>query len=175
MRPVYLLGSIILLSFTLMVNEAASGGLPEAGASAPAFELPDITGKKVALSEFKGKVVLLNFWATWCSSCRAEMPSLNRLYGAFKNRGFIVLAVTLDRREEPVLSFIAENSVLFPVLMDKDKEVSFDQYAVLALPASFLIDRNGLVAERFPGVREWDSPAVKGKISKLLKKGEKND
>ena len=175
MRSVYLLSAILALSFTLLANDAASANLSEAGTSAPAFELLDMTGKKVTLSEFKGSVVLLNFWATWCGSCKAEMFSLNKLYVTFKNQGFVVLAVTLDRFEKPVLSFVAEHALLFPVLMDKDKEVSFDLYAVLALPTSFLIDRNGAVAEKLIGEREWDSPEIKDTISKLLKKGRNHD
>jgi peroxiredoxin len=132
------------------------------------FTLPDINGKKVNLSEFRGKVVLLNFWATWCGPCRAEMPSLNNLYNEFKDKGFVVLAVSVDASEKPVKSFEKELKLSFPVLMDKNKAVSFDEYGVLGLPTTFLIDKNGVMIEKIMGEREWDSPQMKEKILKLL-------
>lgn len=132
------------------------------------FTLPDINGKKVSFSEFKGMVVVLNFWATWCGPCRAEMPSLNNLYNEYKDKGFVVLAVSVDTSEKPVKSFAREHKLAFPILMDKDKAVSFDEYAVLGLPTTFLIDKNGVVIEKIMGEREWDSPQMKEKILKLL-------
>ncbi len=137
---------------------------------APIFELPDINGKKVSLADFKGKVVLINFWATWCGPCKAEMPSLNNLYAAFKNEGFVVLAVSLDPSEKPVRSFVAEKGLAFPVLMDPEKEVYFDLYAAFAMPTSFLIDRKGMIAEKFIGERVWDSPEIKDKVVRVLRK-----
>lgn len=132
------------------------------------FTLPDINGKKVSFSEFKGMVVVLNFWATWCGPCRAEMPSLNNLYNEYKDKGFVVLAVSVDTSEKPVKSFAREHKLAFPILMDKDKAVSFDEYTVLGLPTTFLIDKNGVVIEKIMGEREWDSPQMKEKILKLL-------
>lgn len=138
------------------------------GEKAADFTLPDINGKKVSFSEFKGKVVVLNFWATWCGPCRAEMPSLNNLYNEYKDKGLVVLAVSVDASEKPVKSFARELKLTFPVLMDKDKAVSFDEYAALGLPTTFLIDKNGIVIEKIMGEREWDSPQMKEKILKLL-------
>jgi peroxiredoxin len=161
---------IVLLSLALATQEAASKDSSEAAKSAPAFELKDTAGTNVSLSEFKGKIVLLNFWATWCSACRAEMPGLNRLYTEFNSRGFVVLAVTIDHSEKLVRKFIAEKAINFPVLMDPEKEVSFDQYAVLTLPVSFLIDRNGVILEKLIGERDWESAEIKDKIARALKK-----
>lgn len=145
-----------------------SNPVSAAQTSAPDFALNDITGKKVNLSEFRGKVVLLNFWATWCGPCKAEMPSLNNLYNEYKDKGFVVLAVSVDTSEKPVKSFAREHKLAFPVLLDKDKAVSFDEYAVLGLPTTFLIDKTGIVIEKIIGEREWDSPQMKEKILKLL-------
>lgn len=163
---------IITIVFAFFASEA-KGTAPvgishEIGRPAPDFELKDINGKKVKLSEFRGKVVLLNFWATWCGPCKAEMPSLNSLYGALKDKGFVILAISVDASEKPVKSFISEKNITFPVLMDKDKEVSFDQYGVIGIPITFLMDKNGVVVEKFIGETEWDSPDIKNKVLKLL-------
>jgi peroxiredoxin len=135
---------------------------------APDFTLNDIYGKRITLSEFRGNVVLLNFWATWCVPCRLEMPSLNNLYHEFKDKGLNILGISVDISEKPVRSFISEKRIIFPVLMDKDKEVYFDRYAALGLPVTFLIDRKGMIVERIIGEKDWGSPEMRGKILKLL-------
>ena len=173
MKPVHLL--LILLFFTLFVREGICLDTAlQRGKLAPAFELPEINGNKISLSDYKGKVILINFWATYCGPCKAEMPSLNNLFVAFKNNGFIVLAISVDPAEKPVQSFLKDKKITFPVLMDKDQEVYFDQYGVLGLPTSFLIDRDGIVREVIRGEREWDAPDMKEKVGKLLmrKKGD---
>lgn len=147
---------------------AISNPVCAAQGTAPDFTLNDINGEKVNLSEFRGKVVLLNFWATWCGPCRAEMPSLNNLYNEFKDKGLVVLAVSVDTSEKPVRSFIKDLKLSFPVLMDKNKAVSFDEYGVFGLPTTFLINKNGMITEKIMGEREWDSPQMKEKISRLL-------
>lgn len=162
---------LLLLSLTLAgTQEAAAEDSSAAVKNAPAFELRDTAGTNMSLSDFKGKIILLNFWATWCSACRAEMPGLNRLHTEFNSQGFVVLAVTIDKSEKLVRKFIAEKAIKFSVLMDPEKEVSFDQYAVMALPVSFIIDRNGVIVEQFIGERDWESAEIKDKIAKLLKK-----
>ncbi len=166
---------LVLLISTIIVREAAClDTAPQVGKLAPSFELPDVNGKKVTLSEYKGKVILINFWATWCVPCKAEMPSLNNLFLAFKNDGFIVLSISVDSSEKPVQSFLKDKAISFPVLMDKEQEVYFDLYGVLGLPTSFLIDRDGIVREKIRGEREWDARDMKEKIGRFFtnKKGE---
>ncbi len=171
MRRIFTLLMFFLIFSPLFLAQhaALAESAEESLKPAPVFTLSDINGKKVSLSDFKGKVVLLNFWATWCGPCTAEMPSLNNLYSAFKNEGFVVLAVSIDPSEGPVRSFVSEKGILFPVLMDPDKEAYFDQYAIFALPTSFLIDRKGMIVEKIIGDRAWDSPDMKNKIVDLLK------
>jgi peroxiredoxin len=168
MRALYLALSLLFTAAALPAQAANAGDLSHIGESAPPFELQDVNGKLRSLSEFKGNVVLLNFWATWCSSCKTELDPLNNLYRALKKDGFVVLAVSLDRSEKPVRTLLAGKNIAFPVVMDKDKEVAFDQYAVLALPVSILIDRNGVIAERLIGERQWDSPEMEQKVRTLL-------
>ena len=169
-----ILSLFVFLFLTLSVREAVClDAAPQIGKLAPPFTLADVNGKKVALSEYKGKVILINFWATFCAPCKAEMPSLNNLFLAFKNDGFIVLAISTDDSEKPVQSFMKEKAIAFPVLMDKDQEVYFDQYGVLGLPTSFLIDREGIITDKIRGEREWDTPEMKEKIGTLLSKNKK--
>jgi peroxiredoxin len=136
---------------------------------APDFTLNDICGKKVTLSQFRGKVVILNFWSIWCGPCLAEMPSLNKLYLEFKDKGLIVIAVAEDPAEKPVKSYIQEKGLAFPILMDKERKVYF-KYSLFGIPVTFLIDKKGVIIEKFIGERDWSSPQMKGKISNLLKK-----
>jgi peroxiredoxin len=93
---------------------------------------------------------------------------MNALYEALKDKGFLVLAVSIDTSVKPVKSFISGKKLRFPVLLDKDKEVFFDSYAALGLPTSFLIDRNGIIVEKVVGPKEWGAPDVKDKILRLL-------
>lgn len=157
-----------LLALVVLFSVSTGLASASAGASAPDFTLPDLNGKKVTLSTFKGKVVVLNFWSTWCTFCKEEMPSLNTLYLKLKDKGFVVLAVSIDPSEKPVRAFITEKRLNFNVLMDKDKEVYFDSYAVMGLPTSFLIDRNGLIVDKFLGEVDWASPQIQEKILKAL-------
>ena len=131
------------------------------------FTLKDLTGKSVPLSAFKGKVVLLNFWATWCPPCRAEMPSLNKLYHALKPRGLEVVAVSTDRSISDIKDFQEKHKVDFPMLFDGDRSAA-KLYRVFSMPTTLLIDRNGMIVEKFYGEYDWTEPETKGKIEKLL-------
>jgi peroxiredoxin len=169
-----ILSLIIVLCLTLFIRNAVGLEPPRIGKPAPDFALNDINGKKVTLSEYKGNVIILNFWATFCGPCKEEMPSLNNLFLAFKKDGLIVLAVSTDDSEKPVQSFIKAKGLAFPVLLDKDQQVFFDRYAVLGLPTTFIIDRDGIIREKILGDRPWDAPEMKAKIGALLSKGNKN-
>jgi cytochrome c biogenesis protein CcmG, thiol:disulfide interchange protein DsbE len=134
---------------------------------APDFTLKDPAGKNISLSAFKGKVVLLNFWATWCPPCRAEMPALNKLYREKKNRGLEIIAVSTDRSVSSVKDFLEKHKVDFPILFDEDRSAA-KLYRVFSMPTTFLIDRNGTIVEKFYGEYDWTEPETKGKIEKLL-------
>lgn len=169
------LSLIIVLWLTLFVGNAISlEALPQIGKPAPDFSLNDMNGEKVTLSEYKGKVIVLNFWATFCGPCKEEMPSLNNLFLSLKKDGLIVLAVSTDDSEKPVQSFIKAKAIAFPVLIDKDQQVFYDRYAILGLPTTFIIDRDGIIREKILGDRPWDAPDMKAKIGTLLSKSRKN-
>jgi peroxiredoxin len=110
------------------------------------FTLTDLQGRTWALSELKGKVVLVNFWATWCPPCRKEMPDLNTLYQRFKDRGFVILAIS-DEEVDKVKPFIAERNISYPVMVDPGRKVN-EMFQVQGIPKSFVYDRDGkLVAQ----------------------------
>ena len=156
-----LTASVIFL-FIYLIGSPGFAQMP--GSKAPDFTLNDISGNKVSLFTFNGNVVILNFWATWCGPCKAEMPSLNNLYLELRNKGLDVVAISIDATEKPVLSFVSQKKLAFPVLMDKNKEVYFDSYAGMGLPETFIIDRKGILIEKLMGEQEWDSPKMKDKI-----------
>ena len=120
----------------------ASSGL--AGQSAPDFVLKSAAGENLRLSEYRGDVVMINFWATWCGPCRDEMPLLDELYGRYQRVGFRLLGVNIDDDTRRAMAMVDELGVRFPVLFDEKEEVS-KLYEVEAMPVTVLVDREGTV------------------------------
>ncbi|KGK88617.1 TlpA disulfide reductase family protein [Clostridium sp. HMP27] len=114
------------------------------------FKLKDLTGKEVSLSDYKGKKVFLNFWATWCPPCKAEMPEMEMLYQETKNSDLVILAVNLDEERNTVQKFINSNKYDFPVLLDTGNIVA-SQYEVVSIPTSFFIDKEGNIVDKHIG------------------------
>lgn len=141
---------------------------PEIGQYAPPFALRDMNGRKVSLTERKGKVVLLNFWATWCHACKSEMSSMNNLYRTFRDKGLEVFAVSIDNSEDAPRSFVAREGFSFPVLFDKNGENYFEQFGVIGLPVTFIIDRQGILVDKIMGSTDWDSPEIRSRILGIL-------
>jgi peroxiredoxin len=136
---------------------------------APDFTLPDLESRPVRLRELRGKVVFLNFWATWCPPCRLEMPSMERLYQIFKQTEFALLAVSIDRQGgEVVKPFMAELQLTFPALLDSRMEVA-RQYGLRGLPTTYLIDPEGRLIGTAVGGRDWSSTEAKALIAGLLR------
>lgn len=131
---------------------------------APSFELKDIDGNVHRLSDYRGKVVIVNFWATWCPPCRFELPSMEKLWQATQNDGVILLAINLGEDEDTIFTFTSDYAVSFPLLMDRDSSVT-KKYSVLGIPTSFVIGPRGRIIYRAVGTREWDDKQI---IDKLL-------
>jgi len=138
------------------------------GKPAPDFSLTDMQGQRVTLAQFHGKVVILNFWATWCPPCREEMPSMERLSQQFKDQGLVILAVNIEQNGYPaVSSFLKRTPYSFPILLDINAAVQ-NLYQIYRFPESFLIDRNGNVVDKIIGGRNWMSGSMMKKINFLL-------
>ncbi len=127
-----------------------AGGI-ELNSPAIDFTLPNIKGENFSLKQFRGKVILLNFWATWCPPCRLEIPILNNIYKTYKKTGFEIIAVSLDTDIERLKTFLKENTVNFLVLHDKKGTVGF-KYKVEVVPTSFLLDKNHILRQIYIGI-----------------------
>ncbi len=136
---------------------------------APDFTLKDLKGNQVTLKNFKGRVVFLNFWATWCPPCRREMPSMERLYKQLKDRDFTMLAVDMQESEKPVKAFMSEFSLSFPALLDRNGDIS-SLYGIVGLPSTYIIDREGKIIGKAVGPRDWSSQESIRLFQSLLKK-----
>ena len=138
---------------------------------AEGFTLEDLRGSMMSLKDFRGKVIFLNFWASWCGPCRIEMPAMELLWQVFQNDDFVILAVDVKEERDTVSSFIEKNDYTFPVLLDSRGKVA-NMYDVRAYPTSFLIDREGKVVGKAVGAREWASKDSFDLIEYLLDKKE---
>jgi peroxiredoxin len=169
----------ILLSCLLMFSaQAAEREQPKLGYQltalskplpAPDFTLEDMDAKKFSLKNYRGKVVLVNFWATWCPPCRREMPSMESLHQKLKGKDFVVLALNQMEDGDKVFTFTGDLGVdlTFPILFDKDSSVSH-AYGVMGLPTTYLIDKKGNIRFRAIGGREFDHPEVEKQILQLM-------
>ena len=140
---------------------------PWEGGATPAFAVEDLKGQSHELADYKGKVVLVNFWATWCEPCRAEMPSIDRLRHSLKGKPFEVLAVNMAEPLSRIEKFSAAMPLGFPLMRDRDGSVGKTWKAKL-LPASYLIGRDGRIHYVAYGELDWTSAPVRARVDELL-------
>lgn len=126
-------------------------GTLEEGSQAPQFELQSVAGETIALSQYRGQVVVLNFWATWCGPCRLEMPVLQSRFERYSPQGFIVLGINAGEGSDPITAFRDELGLSFPLLLDPQEDVQ-RLYRIRAYPTSILIDRQGKIAKVHFGI-----------------------
>jgi peroxiredoxin len=142
----------VFLAFALLTGCVSKSDQPAAAAD---FTLQDINGKNVKLSDFKGKVVLLEFWATWCPPCRASVPGLEKLHKAYKEKGLAVLAVSMDSGDwDAVKAFIADYGITYTVLKGTDEVAA--QYSVRTIPTLLILDKEGKITKRYLGFSSED-------------------
>ena len=139
------------------------GGIP-----APDFVLQDTDGRTHRLSDYRGKPVIINFWATWCPPCREEIPSMNRAWHRIEKEGIAMLAINMGEDEDTIFIFTADYPADFPILMDRDGTV-IEQWPVKGLPTTYVVAPDGTIAYRAIGSREWDDSRLLEKIRELKK------
>jgi len=148
------MSGLLALSLTCMLTNSLVWGMgsrvPAVGTTAEDFRLVDLEGKQQSLSQYRGKVVLVNFWATWCKPCTTEMPAMQTMYDKLRDKGFVVLAINELEDDAKVREHIRQYSHTFPVLMDRDNKVA-NQFGVFGLPVSVFIDEKGVVQEYIKG------------------------
>jgi thiol-disulfide isomerase/thioredoxin len=144
-------------------------GLPVLREAVPLtdFILPLTDGTNLETGKFRGKVVFLNFWATWCGPCRAEMPSMETLYGRFKDRGLEILAVNIRETPRQVTAFMKQWGLTFPAVLDSQGTVG-SAYGVMAIPTTYIINREGGIIARVVGSLNWDNPKLFSAFEALL-------
>lgn len=131
------------------------------------FTLKDIQGRPVSLKDFRGKVVFLNFWATWCPPCRLEMPTMEKLHKEFGSQGLVILAVNYREGPEEIKAFSKQHALTFTALLDLKGDV-FGLYQAWSLPTTYLINRSGAIAGKVIGYRDWHSDQARTFFRQLL-------
>ncbi len=173
----FIIGGILLSLKPNILSERANAGTHYADAlgivmykkkvNAPSFALKDINAKEVRLDDLRGKIVFLNFWATWCPPCREEMPSMEKLYRKFKDKDFIMLAINLREDGRAVKTFKEKIGLSFPIPLDSNGAVG-SNYGIASIPTTYLVDREGNVIGVALGARDWSSRETFGLINQLL-------
>lgn len=164
--PLIGVGAILLMLRTQQTESAASSEAVAAtsSATAPAFTLTDLNGSSVSLSDFRGKVVILDFWATWCPPCKREIPDFIKLQSQYGSNGLQVVGIALDQPDK-VRSFAQQNGMNYPVLMGND-QIAALYGGIEGIPTTFIVDKNGDIVNRFVGFRPRED--FEAEINKLL-------
>lgn len=158
--------ALLLTLIILTLAGCYSGSRPpRIGTAAPDFTVQD-ADRKVTLSQFRGQVVVLNFWATWCPPCIEETPSLVQMQKRMQSKGVTVLAVSVDVDESAYRKFLRDHNVDMLTVRDPDQK-SNDLYGTFKFPESYIIDRGGIVRRKFIGPVDWSSPEITDYLSKL--------
>jgi peroxiredoxin len=158
--------SFLTLLFVLCASVQAA---EEEGMVAPNFTLKSLDGEEVSLSQFRGKYVLINFWATWCGPCKIEMPSLEALYQRFKDKNFVLLAISNDMFGATIVKpFVKANHLNFTILIDQRLKAS-NAFGVTSLPSTFMIDPKGKIIGALFGAEDWATPSNILYFENLLK------
>jgi cytochrome c biogenesis protein CcmG/thiol:disulfide interchange protein DsbE len=157
---------VLLAAFILLLNGCYRGTRPpRIGTAAPDFSVQD-SDRKVTLSQFRGNIVVLNFWATWCAPCVEEMPSLMQLQQRFRSKGVTVVGVSIDVDGDAYHNFLKTYKIDFLTVRDPDQKAS-SLYGSFKWPETYIIDRNGIVRRKFIGAVEWSQPEIVDFMSKL--------
>ena len=165
----WLVGGVLVGIAGLLILMSEPIGPPlSRGDQAPSFALPNLaSGDRVTLEDLRGRVVLVNFWATWCKPCEEEMPAMQNLHTALGEEGFALIAIAVDRSRDDVVTFQERLGIDFPILLDPDQRAA-GAYQTTGFPESILVDAEGVIVERYVGPREWDHPDYVARIRRLM-------
>ncbi|MBS4098570.1 MAG: TlpA family protein disulfide reductase [Sulfuricella sp.] len=157
-----------ILAAALLLASGSAFAAANTDAPAPAFSAPQLTSATtVKLGDYRGKVVYLDFWASWCPPCRAAFPQIDKLYGKYRGQGFEVLAVNQDMQRDDALKFLNTQTVSFTLLADPDSRIA-ESYGLKAMPSAYLIDRKGVVRHIHRGFKENSVAELEAQLVALL-------
>ncbi len=167
--------AILVFAFGMVWLQSSKYEPLVVGMTAPNFSLPDLQGKTQRLTDYRGKVVFLNFWATWCKPCKEEMPSMQVLWDNLKNQDFMMLAVSMDRvtTTKDIPSFVETLKLSFPILTDSWGQTD-KRYKLMGVPETYIIDQNGVLREKVIGPRDWTRRESIETIVQMLQKQPKS-
>jgi peroxiredoxin len=160
LRPLLVVTAVVLAAFGYVHLAENKGYALKKGTTAPPFRLPAVAGGEVDLQSLRGRVVVLNFWATWCPPCVEELPSLERLHRALGKEGLSVVSVSVDEDEGVLRRFVTEHKLTFPVLRDPGGRLAAGAYRTTGYPETFELDAEGIVREHIVGPSDWATPEV---------------
>jgi len=168
-KGIILIGLLVLavVAIIFLPKERSFEEVVVVGSSAPGFELKDINGNLWRLFELKGRVVFINFWATWCPVCKIEIPYKESLSKKMQGRPFQALGIIYRDSPDVVEEYVKKHGIAVPTLIDPDGEVA-RRYGVSGIPMTFVVDKDGIIRERILGMRQWDSPESIAMIEKWL-------
>jgi thiol-disulfide isomerase/thioredoxin len=169
LRTTAIVATVVAVAFGYVYLAENKGYALKRGSVTPSFRLPSLAGGEVEIASYRGRLVLLNFWATWCAPCVAEMPSLERLHRTLSAEGLAVVTVAADEDEADVRRFVASYGLTLPVLRDPGGRDAAAAYRTTGYPETFLLDRQGALLEHTVGPLEWDAPEQLARLRALLR------
>ena len=159
--------AVLFVAFLFTIRDVMEQRIIEAGDTAPKFSVKTENGQQIGRSEFPGKLLMVNFWATWCPPCVEEMPSLNAFARAMAPEGITVLGISIDRNDKAYREFLQRNQLQFLVARDPEENIS-SSYGTFKWPETYVINREGKVVQKFVGPRDWTDPKIVNSIRALL-------
>jgi len=166
-RTLRILLAVAFLAFVWVIKDSFEERIVNVGDKAPNFSITTEKGKTVSVSDFGGKVLVLNFWATWCPPCVQEMPSLNQFAATMKDKGVVVLAVSIDKNEKAYKTFLQRTRPAFETAFDPDANIS-SEYGTFKWPEAYVIDKTGKVTQKLISNQDWMDPQIVNGIKAML-------
>jgi peroxiredoxin len=161
------LGLALVGTLVVILAFASAGHAAAIGDQAPDFTLPTLSGETVSLDSLKGKVLLLNFWASWCTPCQEELPEFQKFHQKYQDRGFSVVGINIDKRQAKAEKFVELFGLTFPVVLDPDS-ATIREYKGRSMPISYLVDQQGVIRQVFFGFNPSKLPGMEAAITEVL-------